>query len=121
MLLDFIASHGGTVDTALDGDRILDTPPDPSNTFYTFKGNFAPNSNPKPWCTSPEINVSGTLNSAQVTFTLQPDTHNVMSYFDPCTMDNDGLWSPGHFTKGQIKQMHDTLFGSPQRRHLLPP
>jgi hypothetical protein len=110
-LLNFIAANGGTV-SAMDGDRIADTPFDPSMAFYTAKG-----VNP---CTSPTIAASGTVNGAPVTFTFEPQIRNVMSYFPSCTKEPDGLQSPQLFTKDQIRRMQDTL-QSPARRHLLPP
>jgi hypothetical protein len=110
-LLNFIAGNGGTT-AALDGDRLGDTPSDPSMAYFTAKG-----LNP---CTNPTVTVSGLVNGVGQTFTFEPQIRNVMSYFPACTTEPDGLASPQLFTKDQIQRMQDTL-RSPSRHHLLPP
>jgi hypothetical protein len=101
-MIKYIANNGGTVN-ALDGDRISDTPPDPSVLLYqVHKQNI---------CTQQSITVTGSLNGNSVSYTFNPDPRNVMSYYTSCTNPP----TPQHFSTQQIQRMTQTLISSTRR------
>jgi len=107
--IDFIAANGRTV-SALDGDALDDTAPDPSPVLYQAHSQNV--------CSSREITVQGRIEGVQVTFTLMPDPNNVMSYFAACPAGSVPALS--RFTFQQMERMRGTL-QKPSRNHLLQP
>lgn len=108
-VIDYIAQNGGTID-ALDGDRISDTPPDPSPVLYAAHGQDP--------CREPQITVTGGVNIAIInkafSLTFAPDVGNIMSYFFNCANPP----TPQHFSQQQIQRMIETL-NNTSRRALL--
>ena len=101
---EYIKKNGGTA-AALDGDGILDTPPEAGTAFYKNNGwNY---------CTGHDSYViNGTKTDGKpFSYTFTPDRKNVMSYFACETMK---------FTKGQVARMRETL-QLPVRKHLIAP
>jgi hypothetical protein len=96
-VINYIAQNGGTIN-ALDGDRISDTPPDPSVLLYAAHNN-------QNVCTQPTITVTGIMNNVAVSFTFAPDRGNVMSYYPSCSNPP----TPQHFSPQQIQRMTQTL------------
>lgn len=98
-VIDYIASHGGTID-GLNGDAVSDTAPDPSPVLYRAHNQDI--------CANPQITVHGKMNGNQVSFTLAPDPNNIMSYFGGCPAPTANS-TPFHFSAQQIQRMAATL------------
>jgi hypothetical protein len=105
-VINYIAQNGGTIN-ALDGDRISDTPPDPSVLLY-----MAHNQN---ICIQPTITVTGIMNNNPVSLTFAPDRGNVMSYYSSCSNPP----TPQHFSPQQIQRMTQTLTYTSRRALLV--
>jgi hypothetical protein len=113
-VVDWIGSHGGTI-SALDGDLLSDTSPDPSPAFYDINSK-------QDICAQATIVATGTSNGQSVSFTFHPDPQNVMSYFGGCVPPGSPagtLPEQRLFSAQQITKMNATLRGA--RIHLLTP
>jgi len=89
----YIVDNGGT-DSALDGDKLSDTPPDAGTSFYI-------NQNWDPCVGHDSYNINGINNDgAAFSFAFTPDRHNIMSYF---------ACEPLGFTQMQISKMRQAL------------
>ncbi|HEV3333287.1 MAG TPA: hypothetical protein VG096_20005 [Bryobacteraceae bacterium] len=116
-IINYMAQHGLQSDltTALDGDQVTDTPPDPSLSLYTAHGIAHPECNPKITVTGtmpPGTTVQGQTKS----FTFDPDVDNIMGYYDSCAKNPP---TPKHFSTLQIQEMIDTLTNPSSPRHAL--
>lgn len=107
-VIDYIAQNGGTI-AALDGDRISDTPPDPSQVLYTAHG--------QDYCAQQKLTVNGVMNNQKVSFTFDPDVGNIMSYYPSCSYPP----TPQHFSPLQIQRMIETLNNTSRRSLLAAP
>ena len=111
-VVDWIAANGGTV-AALDGDRLVDTPPDPAPVLFAAHSQNV--------CEQPTITVTGQVGSDAMSYSLTPDPGNVMGYFANCIplgSPAGTLPPPQRFTSQQIAKMNSTLQG-PARSHLI--
>jgi len=89
----YIASHGG-LPSALDGDGLSDTPPDPCKDLYI-------NQLWDPCVGHDSVTITGvTSDGMSFSYDFAPDRHNRMSYFD-C--------DPMGFTPMQIDKMREAL------------
>jgi hypothetical protein len=107
-IVDYILAHGQQI-SALDGDLLSDTPPDPSPVIFQAHNQDI--------CNVPMINVQKTVGSRVYNFELTPDPMNIMSYFGTCPTGADPP-TLGHFSPQQIARLRSTLMHS-ARRHLL--
>ncbi|MEP7345207.1 MAG: hypothetical protein ABI877_08065 [Gemmatimonadaceae bacterium] len=106
-LLDFLSPYGGTA-SALDGDQLSDTPPDPSGPLYGALG-LSP-------CTTNTIAASGMIGGVAATISFSPSTSNVMSYMPQCGVEPDGTGTPLVFTAQQVGVMHHVISTVPSRK-----
>lgn len=98
-LVDYIAANGGKI-SALDGDALTDTPPDPSPRWHTAHGVNL--------CDDLSITISGKVGNKTKTFSVTLEPNNIMSYFAGCPSWT-GPDAQMHFSAQQIKKMSDTL------------
>lgn len=99
-LIDFVSAHGGAA-SALDGDQLSDTPPDPSGPLYRALG--------KDPCTSSTITAVGTRSGVATSVSFSPSTSNAMSYLPQCSVEPDGTGTPLTFTAQQTGVMHHVI------------
>src|SRR5262249_53420304 len=84
-VINYIMANGGTVDE-LDGDQMSDTAPDPSPILFRAHAQDI--------CSNPSITITGTWRDRPISFTLQPDPNNIMSYFAACSALGPARFSP---------------------------
>jgi hypothetical protein len=110
-IISYMAQYGSATDptTALDGDRLSDTPPDPSVLLYQAHGI------PLPLCSPRPIAVTGTMKGQTTSYTFTPDIDNIMGYYQSCSNPP----TPKHFSQKQIQEMIDTLTNTLSPRHAL--
>jgi hypothetical protein len=99
-LVDFVSGHNGTA-SALDGDQLSDTPPDPSWPLFRALG-LDP-------CTTSSITATGTAGGVARSISFAPSTSNVMSYLPQCGVEADGTATPLTFTAQQVAAMHHVI------------
>jgi hypothetical protein len=112
-IIQFMEQNGSTSNPtdALDGDKLSDTPPDPSVLLYAAHGIA------NPPCNQVTITVTGSMKGQPVSYSFTPDIDNIMGYYGSCSNPP----APKHFSTQQIQEMIDTLTKPPRNALLSAP